>query len=106
MRHAGKIAPVAAVASALSTLACCLPLGFAAAASAAGAGVLVATLRPWLMGLSLVLLGVGFWQLYHTRGTCRRSRGGLAVFWVSAVIVVSMFLFPQVVASFLADRLP
>jgi hypothetical protein len=60
MKHSEKIAPAAAVISALSTLACCLPLGVAAAAGAAGLGILVEPLRPWLIGLSIALLGVGF----------------------------------------------
>ena len=50
MKHSEKIAPAAAVISAFSTLTCCLPLGIAAAAGAAGLGVLVEPLRPWLIG--------------------------------------------------------
>lgn len=75
MKHSEKIASAAAVISALSTLACCLPLGIAAAAGVAGLGVPVEPLRPWLIGLSIALLGVGFTRLYRSRGTCqRRSR--------------------------------
>lgn len=107
MRHSEKIAPAAAAASAISTLVCCLPLGFAAAAGAAGLGAVLATFRPWLMGLSLVLLGTGFWQLYRGKVVCRRrSRSSIAVFWVSAAIVAALMLFPQAVANLLADRLP
>jgi len=51
MKHTEKITPVAAAVSALSTIACCLPSGIAAAAGAAGLGVVVEPLRPWLVGL-------------------------------------------------------
>jgi len=36
MKHAETITPVAAALAALATLACCLPIGFAAAAATAG----------------------------------------------------------------------
>ena len=107
MKHSEKIAPAAAVISALSTLACCLPLGIAAAAGAAGLGVLVEPLRPWLIGLSIALLGVGFTRLYRSRGTCqRRSRASVAVFWFSAIVVLTTLVFPQALAGVLADLLP
>lgn len=107
MKHWEKIAPAAAAISALSTLACCLPLGFAAAAGAAGLGVLVEPLRPWLIGLSIALLGVGFTQLYRSRGTCyRRSRASVAVFWLSAIVAFAALVFPQALAGVLADLFP
>ncbi len=107
MRHSEKIVPAAAVISALSTLVCCLPLGIAAAAGTASLGVLVQPLRPWLMGLSLALLGFGFAQLYRYRGTCRpRSRTGAALFWFSAMVVLATLVFPQVMAGVLADLFP
>jgi hypothetical protein len=102
-----KIFPAAAVVSALSTLACCLPFSIAAAAGAAGLGAIVEPVRPWLMGLSLVLLGAGFAQLYRSRGTChRRSRASVAVFWLSAIVVLAAVVFPQLVAAALADLIP
>ncbi len=107
MKHSEKIAPTAAVLSALSTLACCLPLGIAAAAGSASLGVLIEPLRSWLIGLSLALLGVGFIQLYRSRGTCRRrSRASLAIFWFSAIVVLTVVIFPQIFAAVVADLLP
>jgi hypothetical protein len=107
MKHSEKIAPAAAVISALSTFACCLPVGIAAAAGAAGLGVIMEPLRPWLIGLSIALLGVGFGQLYRSRGTCqRRSRASVAVFWFSAIVVLAALVFPQALAGALADLLP
>src|SRR5580700_6123483 len=52
---------------------CCLPLGFAAALGTAGASTLFAALRPWLLGISVVLLGVGFWQ-QRTAKRCAAKR--------------------------------
>jgi hypothetical protein len=107
MRTTEKVVPAAAVVSALSTLACCLPFSIAAAAGIAGFGAIVEPLRPWLMGLSLVLLGVGFAQMYRSRGTChRRSRASVAIFWLSALVVLAALAFPQLVAGALADLLP
>ena len=107
MKHFEKLAPVAAVISAVSCLACCLPFGFAAAAGAAGLGVVLAPLRPWMLAISGALLIFGLVQLYSRKGTCqRRSWLSVAIFWVCAVLVLAMILMPQVVASLLADRLP
>jgi hypothetical protein len=104
MKHSEKFAPVAALIAALSTIACCLPLGIAAAAGVAGLGILVEPLRPWLIGLSIALLGVGFAQLYRPRRACqRRSRASVAVFWFSAIVVSAALVFPQALASVLAD---
>ncbi len=107
MKHSEKIAPIAAVASAVATIACCLPLGIAAAIGAAGLSLVLESLRPWLIGLALTLLAVGLLQLYRGKGTCqRRSRSSVAVFWLAAILVLTMTFFPQGVAGFLADRLP
>src|SRR5580704_7322644 len=105
VKHSEKIAPLAAVISAVSCVACCLPFGFAAAAGAAGLSVFLAPLRPWMMAISGALLLFGLRQLYRRRGAqCqRRSRLSIAVFWMCAALVLSMMLMPQVVASLLAD---
>src|SRR3989442_996744 len=60
MKHGEKIAPLVALTAAVSSLACCLPLAFAAALGSAGLGVAFAVARPWLLGLSFVFLAVGF----------------------------------------------
>jgi hypothetical protein len=89
-------------------MACCLPLGIAAAAGAAGLSVALEPLRPWMMAISGALLLFGLWQLYRRKGVMcqRRSRLSVAVFWVCAALVLVMMLMPQVVAGLLADRLP
>ena len=107
MKHSEKIAPIAAVISVFSTIACCLPLGILAAAGAASLSAVLAPLRWWLIGLSVVLLAFGMWQLYGGKQVCRRrSRASQAIFWLSALMVLALALFPQAVAGFLADRLP
>ena len=103
MKHSERFAPVAAALSALATLCCCLPLGIAGGIGAMGLGVAVAALRPWLIGIALVLLGVGSFQLYSGQRTChRRSRLSLVLFGISAVVVLGVVAFPQVVAGLLA----
>jgi len=99
-------ASVAAAISSLATLACCLPAGFLAAAGAAGAGVIFRRFRLGLLVLSVVFLGLGFWQ--QQRGARCGLEPGLwtkALLWISTAIVVLVLLFPQEIAGFLADRL-
>jgi len=68
-----RSAPIAAVISALAASACCLPLGIAGAVGALGLSVVLETLRPWLIGLAVILLGAGLWQLYRGHRTCQRN---------------------------------
>ena len=97
-------ASVAAVLSSLLTLGCCLPLPFLGAAGVAGASVFLAGARPWLLGLSIILLGVGFFQVYRgMRCRARQSKTAIALLALATVVVVLLLLFPQVIASALAD---
>jgi hypothetical protein len=98
-----RASPVAAVIAAFSSLACCLPLAFVAAAGLLGASARLQMLRPWLLALSGVLLIVGFAQLYLRRKQCqRRSRVSVVIFWIATAMVLLLMLFPQIVASVLA----
>lgn len=107
MKHAEKIAPVAAAVTGLATLACCLPMGFAAAAITASLSTVVAAYQPWFLGLSGVLLVAGTVQLRQVQRTCAKTPySSLLVFCVSAGIVLLVVLFPQVIAGMLADWLP
>lgn len=56
-------ASIGAILASLLTLGCCLPLAFLGAAGVAGASVFLAGARPWLLGLSIVLLAWGFFQV-------------------------------------------
>jgi len=110
MRHTEKVAPVAAVVSALATLACCLPAGFAAATVTGTIGAFVQPLRSWFLGASIVLVLVGVVQVARGRRTCDRSGTGGVVSIIflsaSAVTVVLVLFFPQVVAGLVADWMP
>lgn len=95
---------MAAVVSALSCMACCLPFGVAAAAGTAGLGLVLEPLRPYLMAVSGALILFGVWQLYSRGASCqRRSRVSLVVFWTCAAVVVTLMIAPQIVANLLAD---
>jgi hypothetical protein len=63
MRVTDKLTPMAAAMSALATLACCLPLRVAGAVGALGLSVALERLRPWLIGLAVILLGVSAFQI-------------------------------------------
>jgi hypothetical protein len=93
-----------AVITSLLTLGCCLPLPFLGAAGIAGASVLLAGARPWLLGLSILLLGLGFYQVYRgVRCRTRQSKTAIAMLSLATIVVVLLLLFPQVIASVLAD---
>ena len=101
----GISASLAAILSSIAAVSCCLPLGFAAALGAGAASAFFTTLRPWLLGVSVVLIGFGFWQ--QRRATQCRVKGskiGQILLWSAVVVVVAMVLFPQQIAGFLADH--
>ncbi len=103
MRVAERATPVAAVVAALSTLACCLPLGLLGAIGLAGLSVWAQSFRGWFLGLAVVLLVAGFVQLYRGQSQCRkRSPLSVAMLWVATAIVLVVILFPQMIASLLA----
>jgi len=103
MRLTEKLTPVAAAMSALATLACCLPLGIAGAVGALGLSVALEKLRPWLIGLAVVLLGVSAFQMYRGQKSCRRrSRLSLVLLALSATVVLAVILFPKKLAELLA----
>jgi hypothetical protein len=102
----GISASVGAILSSLATMVCCLPLAFAAAIGAAGASAFLLKFRPWFLVLSVVLLGIGFWQQRRAQQCAVRGRiFGMVLLWTAVVIVVGMILFPQQIAGFIADRL-
>jgi len=104
VKHGEKLAPVAAVVSAISCMACCLPFGIAAAAGTAGLGLVLEPVRPYLMAASGALILFGVWQLYRRGRTCQRpSRASIVIFWTCAAVVAAVMIAPQIVASFLAD---
>jgi hypothetical protein len=107
MKHVEKVTPVAAALTSLATIACCLPVGFAAAAATASLSLVVATYQRWFLGASIVLLVIGMVQLQRTQRRCAtRPHGSMVVFGASAVVVVLVVLFPQIVAGIVADWMP
>src|ERR1700675_3573969 len=102
----GISASLGAIVSSLATMGCCLPLGFAGALGAAGASAFVQRFRPWLLALSIVLLGIGFWQQRRARMCAlKRNYFSAVLLWAAVVLVVAMIAFPQEIAGFIADHL-
>jgi hypothetical protein len=78
-----------------------MPLWLAAASS--GAGIFLATARPYLMTLSVVLIAYGFWNAARARECTRRRRTiNIVLLAVSGSFVACSLLFPQVLANWLA----
>jgi hypothetical protein len=97
-------ASLGAMLTSLLTLGCCLPLPFLGAAGIAGAAVFFAKVRPWLLGISVVLIGAGFFQVYRgMRCRTRQSKTGIVCLGLATLVVVLLLLFPQNIASALAD---
>jgi len=90
--------------SVLAASSCCLPLfPFVAAAGLASGSALLATLRPFLLGASVLLIGYGFYQARRAKQcNCHPSLVSTILLWSSAATVVVMILFPQAVAALLA----
>ncbi len=102
----GFSASVAAIVSSLATMACCVPLGFAAAIGAAGASAFLLRFRPWFLVLSIALIGLGFWQQRGAKQCAVKGRlVGQILLWTAVAVVLAMILFPQQIAGFLADHL-
>jgi hypothetical protein len=102
----GVSASLVALLSSVTSLSCCLPLGFAAALGAGAASGVFTTLRPWFLGLSVILLGLGFWQQSRARQCgVRGTLVGTVLLWVAVFVVLAMVLFPQEIAGFIADHI-
>jgi hypothetical protein len=97
-------ASVGAMLTSLLMLTCCLPLPFLGAAGIAGASVFLAGARPWLLGVSIVFLGAGFFEVYRgVRCRARQSKTAIVLLGLATVVMVLLLLFPQVIAGVLAD---
>lgn len=101
----GVSASLVAILSSVATISCCLPLGFAAALGTGAASAFFTTLRPWLLALSVALLGFGFWQQHRAKQCAMQGRLiGNVLLWAALVVVLGMILFPQEIAGVIADR--
>jgi hypothetical protein len=54
MKHSTKVMPVAAAVTALSTIACCLPISLTTALGLAGLSMVMVPMPKWFMGLSML----------------------------------------------------
>lgn len=107
VKHRETVAPLAAALAAVSALVCCVPVGFTTAAATASLAVAVEPYQSWLLCASVVLLTVGAFQLRRARRLCAtRPVLSIAVFALSAAIVLAVILFPQAIAGLAADWLP
>lgn len=101
----GVSASLVAILSSVATISCCLPIAFAGALGAGAASAFFTTLRPWLLGVSVVLLGFGFWQQHRAKQCAVQGRlFGNVLLWAAVVVVLGMILFPQEIAAVIADR--
>jgi hypothetical protein len=99
----GVSASLTAITAAIATMACCVPLGFAGAVGVGLASPFFTTLRPWLLGFSVALVGLGFWQQHRAKQCAIRSRWvGNVLLWTALIVVLGMILFPQQIAGVIA----
>ena len=87
------------IVSAIVASACCwLPLLLLAfGVSAAGVSAGFETLRPWFLGVTAVLLGVGFYFAYRKELCCapQSRRWNRGLLWLATVAVLAFALFPS-----------
>jgi hypothetical protein len=103
-------AAISAVGSVLAATTCCLPvLPFVLAAGTAGSArflsSFIGNLRPYLLGFSVLLIALGFYQSRRaSQCNCKPSVFSQVVLWLSALIVAISILLPQAFAD-LVERL-
>jgi hypothetical protein len=105
MKHSEKLAPAGALAAALISVSCCVPIGFTAALGFAGISVFASEYQGLLIATSIVFLVLGVMQLLRRPVCQRRSRTNIVLLCASAALVASVLLFPQFIASLMADHL-
>ena len=95
---------IGGVAAVLAASSCCIPLFpfLAAAGTAAGSSLFVAV-RPYLLGLSVLLIIFGFYQSWRAKKCqCKPSLVHAVLLWVSAFFVAVSIVFPQAIADLVA----
>lgn len=92
-----------AVGAAFAASLCCTgPLLYVALGiGGAGLASTFEPLRPWLLGLTAILLGLGFYSVYGPGPRCapdedatRRLRRRKAMLWAGAILVLVFATFP------------
>jgi mercuric ion transport protein len=95
---------VASVLAAAAASACCIGPVVAAVLGAGALGAASTRLepyRPWLLGVTVVLLGAGFVSAYRREAECADGscapasrRSARIVLWIAAVVVALLTAFP------------
>jgi len=100
-----RLTPLAASAMALAAFACCVPIGVAGVVGVLALGSFFDAIQPWLVAGATVLLAVAAFLSFGRQRSCRTRRGwfSLLVLGLSATVVLSVLLFPQLVAALIAD---
>ena len=101
------VASLGALASVIAASSCCLPLlPFLLAAGTAGMSAFVARARPYLLVISVLLIGFAFYKSWRARQCNRKpSRISTCLLWFSAIVVFVFIFFPQAIANLLANSL-
>src|SRR5215470_10492485 len=101
------LASLAALGGVVLASSCCLPLApFLLAAGTAGSSAFFIKFRPFLLAVSVLLIGFGFYQSWRAKQcNCQPSLLSTILLWFSAVVVLMMILFPQAIANLLANAL-
>ena len=104
------VSALSALGSVLAAATCCLPvLPFVLAAGTASSATFLSTyitaLRPYLLGVSVLFIALGFYQSRRA-SRCNRKTSVLSqvILWLSALIVAISILLPQAFAD-LIERL-
>jgi len=106
VRLAEKVTPVMGAVTAVGTLACCLPLGGAAAIGLGTVLGIAAQYQEWLLPISGVMIALGAGLTWRSRRVCQRtSKASLVILGLSLLVVMLVLLAPQAVSGFLADAL-
>lgn len=101
----GKIFLASVVAAIAASLCCILPIAFAIlGVSVVGASAAFAAWRPYLLGVTGLLLAAGFYFAYRPRKTAcapgeacaapSAQRRGRAALWIGTVLVIGFAAFP------------
>jgi len=79
---------------------------FIFAAGAAGSSAFFAKARPFLLAASVLSIGFAFYQRWRAKQCqCKPNLLSSIVLWFSVVVVLTFFLFPQVIANLIANFL-
>lgn len=100
-------ASLGALASVIAASSCCLPLlPFLFAAGTAGMSAFMTRARPYLLVVSVLLIGFAFYKSWRAKQcNCKRSSVSTFLLWFSASVVFVFIFFPQVIANLLANLL-